>query len=433
MKIETLKHSHLKRNIIIGLVVVLVISAIVLNFTRAKYRVTESIPLVNGTINYSLADLNVVALYINGVEAEELVSTKSYTLDTTQSTCTYKDGTTIDSLTLSYDSSTKAFSISPYTTKGTKCTLYFDEVKNASETIEDLYPDNQGILAYDDYGNLRYIGADPNNYVLFNDELWRIIGIFSEDTHGVKGKKLIKIIRDESLGNFFWDDKPMGTGSATSHDGSNNWSDSTLQVVLNSGAYWNRTSGSCPNGFIGENNNCDFSTNGLTTTAKEMIEIVTWKLGGVSDSNSNTAIASEWYNYERGTEVYSGNPTTWSGKVALIYPSDYGYATSGDATTNREICLATELNNWVAFDVRGCLDNDWLFNNSNDQWLLTPFLNDIDVYSLSSAGYVVYNRAYYYEDPYMKRMVRPSVYLKSSVSVIGGTGSSSDPFILSGN
>ena len=62
MNFETLKKSHLKRNIIIGVVAVLVVSAVILNFTRAKYRVTQSIPLVNGTINYSLADINIVAM-----------------------------------------------------------------------------------------------------------------------------------------------------------------------------------------------------------------------------------------------------------------------------------------------------------------------------------------------------------------------------------
>ena len=63
MKIETLKQNHLKRNIIIGVVAVLIISAVILNFTRAKYRVTQSIPLVNGTINYTLPDLNIIGLY----------------------------------------------------------------------------------------------------------------------------------------------------------------------------------------------------------------------------------------------------------------------------------------------------------------------------------------------------------------------------------
>ena len=111
MKIETLKQNHLKRNIIIGVVAVLIISAVILNFTRAKYRVTQSIPLVNGTINYTLPDLNIIGLYIDGVEAEELDSNKQYTLDTTQSTCTYKDGSTVENLNISYDSATGTLTI----------------------------------------------------------------------------------------------------------------------------------------------------------------------------------------------------------------------------------------------------------------------------------------------------------------------------------
>mgnify|MGYP001625156101 CR=1 FL=1 len=57
MKIETLKRSHIKRNIIIGVVVVAIISAIILNFTRAKYRSVATTPLIHSTINYSAADL----------------------------------------------------------------------------------------------------------------------------------------------------------------------------------------------------------------------------------------------------------------------------------------------------------------------------------------------------------------------------------------
>ena len=140
MEFKVLKKSHLKRNIIIGVLVVGVISAVILNFTRAKYRVTQSIPLVNGTINYSLADLNIVSLYIDGVEADELDSSKNYTLDTSKSTCTYKDRSTIDNLSISYDSETGGLSISPFTTKGTKCTLYFDEVVAVSDTLLANYP-----------------------------------------------------------------------------------------------------------------------------------------------------------------------------------------------------------------------------------------------------------------------------------------------------
>ena len=208
MKFEVLKKSHLKkRNIIIGVMAVLLISAIVLNFTRAQYRTTADIPIASGTINYSLADLNIVGLYINGEEATELDNSKNYTLDTSRSTCTYKDGNTIDNLTLNYDSETKSFSISPYTTKGTKCTLYFDEYHQLLvDAIKEAYQNNTTTLAYDETvdNNLRYIGKDPNNYVLFNDELWRIIGIFDKNTHEVEGTELVKIIRNESIGNYSW-------------------------------------------------------------------------------------------------------------------------------------------------------------------------------------------------------------------------------------
>ena len=133
MKIEKLKKSYLKRNLIIGIVAVLIISAIILNFTKAKYRTTQSIPLVNGTINYSLPDLNIIGLYIDGEQTKELDKSKAYTLDAIQSTCTYKDGSEISNLTIDYEDETRKISISPFTSKGTKCTLYFNEVDNVKK------------------------------------------------------------------------------------------------------------------------------------------------------------------------------------------------------------------------------------------------------------------------------------------------------------
>ncbi len=404
MEFETLKQSHLKRNIMIGVVAVLIISAVVLNFTRAKYRVTQSIPLVNGTINYSLADLNIVALYIDGVASEELDSSKNYTLDTDQSTCTYKDGSTIQNLTLNYDSDTKTFTIAPYTTKGTKCTLYFEESKGtpATDVIEDAYTNNTTTLAYDEANNLRYIGADPNNYVLFNDELWRIIGVFSEDTHGVSGQKLIKIIRSESLGSIAWD-------SANTND----WSTASLQTTLN-GDYLNGSGSYASTGIKSD-------------TARNMIETVTWKLGGTASyTSSSNGLASHFYGYERGTTVYSGRPTTWSGKVALMYPSDYGYATSGGSTTNRDACLAKELYNWDSSSFSDCKNNDWLYDSSTIQWTLTP---------RSSSSYYVFFVYYHGYVNYTNFVgnsggVRPSVYLTSNVKILGGDGTSNSPYTL---
>ena len=292
-----------------------------------------------------------------------------------------------------------------------------------SEQIENLYTDNSTILAYDGTAdnNLRYIGADPNNYVLFNNELWRIIGVFNENSHGVSGQRLIKIIRNESIGSFSWDNKASGTGSSTSSYGSNDWSDSALQLVLNEGAYWNRTNGTCPKGENGATTNCDFSANGLTDEAKSMIETVTWKLGGSSTNNDVTA--SMFYERERGTTVYSGRPTTWQGKIALMYPSDYGYATSGGSTTNREACLAKELYNWDSYS--DCKNNDWLFN-STIQWTLTPDSSTSSiVFRVIGTGYVGYDFT-----ANNSNGVRPSVYLTSNVGISGGDGTMNNPYIL---
>ena len=302
-----------------------------------------------------------------------------------------------------------------------KVEFYFETTM--SEQIENLYTDNSTILAYDNTAdnNLRYIGANPNNYVLFNNELWRIIGVFNENSHGVVGEKLVKIIRNESIGSFSWDNKASGTGSSTSITGSNDWSDSALQLVLNKGAYWNRTNGTCPSGQDGATTNCDFSTNGLTDEAKSMIETVTWKLGGSSTYNDVTA--SMFYERERGTTVYSGRPTTWQGKIALMYPSDYGYATSGGATTNREACLAEELWNWDSYS--NCTNNDWLLDSSTTQWTLTPNASNSNrVFLVSSSGFVRNGT------PTSSFGVRPSVYLTSNVSISGGDGTMNNPYIL---
>ena len=90
MKYEVLKRSHLKRNIVIGLLVVALISSLIINFTRAKYRTTQSMPLIQGTINFSPSDLNLMAVYLNK-NGETISSDKvphlGYTLNTEQSVC----------------------------------------------------------------------------------------------------------------------------------------------------------------------------------------------------------------------------------------------------------------------------------------------------------------------------------------------------------
>ena len=276
--------------------------------------------------------------------------------------------------------------------------------------------------------NLRYVGANPNNYVQFNNELWRIIGVFNniDDGTGVKETRL-KIIRNEPIGTYSWDNKPSGTGSSDSEYGSNDWSDSALKEVLNNGPYWNKTSGNCPNGENGSTTLCDFSSTGLNEEAKEMIEDAVWNLGGISTYKDVTA--SMFYERERDTIVYNASPITWTGKVGLMYPSDYGYATSGGSITNRDKCLEISLYEWWSTQ-SDCADSNWLYDSLNDQWTLTPdSIKRSNVFEISSSSFNGYvNRTNAVED---WLTVSPVIYLNSSIKISGGEGTEDSPYQLS--
>ena len=268
--------------------------------------------------------------------------------------------------------------------------------------------------------------------------LWRIIGVMNNIDDGTGKKETrLKIIRDEPIGEYSWDNKASGTGSSTSSNGSNDWSDSALQVVLNEGAYWNRTSGECPYGKNGVTTSCDFISTGLTEGAKSMIGNAKWTLGGLSGSTSDenffpSAISSTWYTYERGTDVYSGRPTEWIGKIGLMYASDYGYATSGGSTTNRETCLNKTLYSWDDSSVSDCKNNDWLYDSSNHQWTITHHSSFSDVVFYVDSDGSVSSHGYAYGGTANNRTaVSPALYLSSNVKISGGEGTESSPFTLS--
>lgn len=261
----------------------------------------------------------------------------------------------------------------------------------------------------------RYIGKNPNNYVKFNDELWRIIGVFDVDDGTGKIEKRLKIIRNEVLSNgdfYSW-----GYNSSSGYT-INDWKTSQLNTMLNSGAYYNRTTGIYNNddGDI----NVDFTKTGLTDNAKAMIGDAKWYLGGAAPSTSGLTV-SEFYTIERGTKVYLNQHSTyWIGKVGLIYPSDYGYSTGGYESEERSVCLSKNLMYWGY-----CENGSWLYPGQADfVWTITPYSDLLDsVFFISpSAG------VYYYAN---QAEIQPVVYLKSTIKVISGMGAKGNPYILS--
>ena len=284
-------------------------------------------------------------------------------------------------------------------------------------------------LMQDSFGNIRYYGANPNNYVTFNGESagWRIIGIFDTEDENGNVSKRVKLIRATSIGSYSYDNKPSGVGTSTSNSGSNDWTDARLMMLLNPGyettsslyayegsLYWNKKSGTCYAGESEGTTSCDFTSTGLTTEAQSQIEKVKYYLGG----NSTAAVyADDYYNFERGTNVYSGHQTTWNGYIGIMYPSDYAYA------TDLSVCTKDGYN--YNSDTTNCTGTDWLFNSSST-WLISPASGfSYSAFLMHSSGSVVPLAAVY--DSYG---VRPVAYLKSSTQIVNGAGTQSDPYIL---
>ena len=240
------------------------------------------------------------------------------------------------------------------------------------------------IGATEDITEYRYRGASPKNYVTFNNEVWRIIGVFPTDDGTGNIENRIKIIKDQSIGNKYWN-----TGN------SNNWArPATLNTELNT-TY----------------------LNSLTSEAQSMIGNTKYYLGGYNDS---LKIQKDvMYQNERkisGSTYYNGsNPNSWVGKLGLMYASDYGYAVSDECTQNL-----------IGYVDATCKNNNWLFKG-NDEWMLPQEAIGINhVFIVCSDGhfdnYGVNSNMF---------AVRPVLYLISSAQITGGNGTIGSPYKLS--
>ena len=305
-------------------------------------------------------------------------------------------------------------------------------------------------LAYDGTSdnNLRYVGANPCNYVKVDNEIWRIIGVMNNIDDGTGKKEArIKLIRNESIEEAYsWDSSETSVNSGY---GINEWSQADLMKLLNPGyesesvggsLYYNNSSGNCYFDHSNATKACYFTNSGLKTNLKNLVGNTLWNTGsndGVTYTYNNI-ITNKFYELERSSNngkictygMYCGDTvirtTTWNGKIGLMYPSDYGYATSGGSTSNRTSCLNKELYNWNSSSYSDCKNNDWLYNLTKSQWTISPHANSSvaanGVFFVSITGSVSYTSAN------AAVMVRPSVYLISKTAILGGEGTLENPY-----
>lgn len=286
----------------------------------------------------------------------------------------------------------------------------------ASSKIRSLAETNTNEVRIDDYQNARYYGKNPNNYVSFNNELWRILGVFSIDK-----SDRVKLVRSDSIGQYSFDTSSMDINEG---QGINDWDDSLLMQLLNPGyemesvggsLYWNRQKGTCYNGPNGAVTECDFSNTGLTKDAKELIEKSAFYLGKV---NSDVVSAKE--RYEKEGNIYENSAFIWRGYVGLMQSSDYAYA------MGREECIQ-DLKK--SLDICQSYNYLWLGQlNRKNEWMITSSLLDIkSVFERVVEENGIINELAVAAQP---NEVRPVVYLKTNVRIMSGNGTVESPYQL---
>ncbi len=438
MELKVLKKDHLTRNIVIGLLLIAVITTLILNFTRAKYRSTASVQVANGTINYTLSDLNLIAAYQENEEGEyvstDTIPTSGYALNTSESYCAVDD-VKDESITIEYvDGKVNILGTSQ---KGTKCYLYFDltcgvacQAILADKTIQErtsfsstLTSNTNGTIyqAPDGDGTSYYFaGNTTENWLSFAGFYWRIIRINGDGT--------VRIIYN-------------GTSTSTTGSGTQLSSTSTFNSSYNNNAYagymytFNQVHGlgtsSTIKGRVDEwyqnniANNTDY-TSKISTT----IGFCGDRSPSTSDSTSNglggTGSAITYYGalirLYNGFNQGNASPTYDCPNDSDLYTVD-GTGIGNEALTYPVGLITADEIVYAGGGVGLSNSSYYLYTNSS-YWTMSP-------YAFESALVTVFivSGNVNYSGVHIARGVRPVINLSADVE-LSGSGIASDPFVV---
>ena len=184
----------------------------VLYRTFAIFEVKTNQNVINGTVQ-DPGNIYFAFYYDGTIQKDMPVKDNGYVLDEENSFCGV-NGSQDDNIKVTLTEN-YVIQVHGVTTSRTKCNLYFKKgiflLRHGVPIVtsgDGLYEVTHDDIDFEDAGwknkEYRYAGVSPNNYLTFNDETWRIIGLVNVKINDTIEQR-VKIIKEESIGKFSWD------------------------------------------------------------------------------------------------------------------------------------------------------------------------------------------------------------------------------------
>ena len=364
-----------------------------------------TIDAVLKTINKTDASNSAIIFETSGVsEGDELLHGETATM---QVTVTYNPNVTSQPSDLN---STLKVTLD-YAQKGTEVISGSNNILLGGQEVK-VVDSGDGLYA-DEYESGRYIyrGSNPDNYIIFNDELWRIIAKETDGTY--------KIIRNDVLANRVYDEaNHRSTANNTYCTNSANG----CGVYAAVDGTFSSPSGS-QSGTVTEDSsikiylNDDYYVNNINATAKEQMTSHSFNIGAVEYLSASDSIEKNI----AGEKMY-----IWTGNVGLVNVSDILRASTNPLCTS----ASTSLYNYTA------CNSNYLLDSGSASSLVYLTINacshesggfSAHVWSgeLIGSSALVDNFSAFYSHS----APRPVVFLKSNIT-LSGSGTQSDPFTI---
>ena len=349
---------------------------------------------------------NSITVVVTASDEESGISKYEYKINDNE----WVDNGTNNTYTFTGLTQNTGYGISVRVTNGVDLTAE-EEVSESIKLTDNVVTSGSGLYKdTTEEGRYIYKGASPNNYVSFNNELWRIVSLENDGTMKIANTKGLSERAFDTSGNR------SSTYCNNSSNGCNIWgSSNTLYDVSGSSitslarevgdtAYALPTKEASLNTYL----NKTYLNSKLGETARGQIEAGWFNVGPVEDSRS----------YSLNDNIEQSKAARWKGNIGLIDAIEYV-----KASTN-SVCDSV----YDFLNTSSCNDNAQNYLHISDTfWTISPLSSLIPRHAFRVGS----DDSLYYDYVYASRSIRPVVYLSSDIQITGGNGSSSSPYQLS--